>query len=222
MLRNKNGSLGNSQDTRPSLYDERLLRKIRRLERELVIARRFANHDPLTGLPNRALMLDRLKQALSQAARQGKTVGVLLIDLDGFKKVNDVLGHPAGDTVLQRVAARLLSCIRACDTACRYGGDEFVILLPEIQGVGEVETVKQKILEHLSKPHRLGRRVLVVGGSIGGAMFGRGAASCEALIAAADAAMYRAKRLPRDASRESPRTGVLSELPIAGSLRAGQ
>jgi diguanylate cyclase len=201
MLRNKNGHPGNSQGAEPDLHYERLLRKIRRLERELVIAHRFANHDPLTGLPNRALMLDRLKQALSQAARQGKTVGVLLIDLDDFKKVNDALGHPAGDRVLQGVAARLLSCIRACDTACRYGGDEFVILLPEIQGGGEVETVRQKILEHLSKPHRLGRRVIVVGGSIGGAVFGRGAASCEALIAAADAAMYRAKRLPRNARR---------------------
>jgi diguanylate cyclase len=201
MLRNKTSSSENSQSARPGLHYERLLRKIRRLERELVIARRFANHDPLTGLPNRALMLDRLKQALSQAARQGKTVGVLLIDLDGFKRVNDALGHPAGDTVLQRVAGRLLSCIRACDTACRYGGDEFVVLLPEIQGVDEVETVRQKILEHLSKPHRLGNRVIVVGGSVGGAMFGRRAASCKALIAAADAAMYRAKRLPRDARR---------------------
>jgi diguanylate cyclase (GGDEF)-like protein len=142
-------------------------------------------------------MLDRLRQALSQAARQRKTVGVLFIDLDDFKSVNDELGHSTGDAVLQQVATRLLSCIRACDTVCRYGGDEFIVLLPEMRGMDEVESVRRKILQHLSEPHRVGGEVVVVRGSIGSAVFGRDAANCEELIAAADAAMYRAKSAPR-------------------------
>jgi diguanylate cyclase (GGDEF)-like protein len=197
MPRNKNNVTRIRRRPAPDLSRERLLQQIERLQRELVRARRLACHDSLTGLPNRALMLDRLKQALSQAARQRKTVGVLFIDLDNFKRVNDDLGHSRGDAVLQQVATRLLSCIRACDTACRYGGDEFIILLPEMRGRDEVEKVRQKILDHLSEPHRLGSDVVVVRASIGGAVFGRDATSCEGLIAAADAAMYRAKRLLR-------------------------
>jgi diguanylate cyclase (GGDEF)-like protein len=201
MLRNKNKRIGSESDegTARGGSCARLLRKIQHLERELALARRCANYDSLTGLPNRSLMLDRLRQALSQAARQRKKVGLLLIDLDEFKKVNDDLGHSAGDAVLRDVATRLVNCIRECDTACRYGGDEFVILLPEIRGIAEVEAVKRKILEHLSKPHRLGGQPIVVGGSIGSAVFGREATSCQALIAAADAAMYRVKRLRLDA-----------------------
>ena len=141
-----------------------LLRRVQRLERELAFARRSAYYDPLTGLPNRALMLDRLRQALAQAMRQRKAVGLLLLDLDDFKIVNDDLGH----------------------------------------GVGELERVRQKTLEQLSEPHRFDGRVVVVHGSIGGALFGRDAESCESLIAAADADMYRVKRLraPGDLARE--------------------
>jgi diguanylate cyclase (GGDEF)-like protein len=169
----------------------------------VALARRFAYHDPLTGLPNRALMLDRLKQAMAQATRQRKKVGVLLLDLDDFKRVNDELGHQAGDAVLQAVADRLRGCIRACDTACRYGGDEFVVLLPEIQGTQELERVRRKIYQQLWLPHRIGKRTLVIGGSIGSALFRQDAESCVALIGAADAAMYRAKRLSRGALTRS-------------------
>jgi len=211
MFRNKNDFTRIRRSVEPGVHPKRLLQQIERLRRELVQARRLACHDSLTGLPNRALMLDRLKQALSQAARQRKGVGVLFIDLDDFKRVNDVLGHSTGDAVLQHVATRLLSCIRACDTACRYGGDEFIILLPQMRGKDEVEKVRQKILHHLSQPHRLGSEVVVVRASIGSAVFGRDAANCEDLIAAADAAMYRAKRLPRrvEAPRASPRPGAI-------------
>jgi diguanylate cyclase (GGDEF)-like protein len=211
MFRNNNNVTRIHRSAESGSHQKRLLQQIERLQRELVQARRLACHDSLTGLPNRALMLDRLKQALSQAARQRKAVGVLFIDLDDFKRVNDVLGHSTGDAVLQHVATRLLSCIRACDTACRYGGDEFIILLPQMRGMDEVEKVRQKILRHLSAPHRLGSEVVVVRGSIGSAVFGRDAANCEDLIAAADAAMYRAKHLPRraGASRASPRLGAI-------------
>jgi diguanylate cyclase (GGDEF)-like protein len=198
MTRNKNSharALGQSP--------ARLRRKIEQLEHEVALARRFAYHDPLTGLPNRALMLDRLKQAMAQATRQRKKVGVLLLDLDDFKRVNDELGHQAGDAVLQAVADRLRGCIRACDTACRYGGDEFVVLLPEIQGTQELERVRRKIYQQLWLPHRIGKRTLVIGGSIGSALFRQDAESCVALIGAADAAMYRAKRLSRGALTRS-------------------
>ena len=181
-----------------------LRRKIERLEREVALARRFAYHDPLTGLPNRSLMLDRLKQAIAQATRQHKKVGVLLVDLDEFKKVNDELGHHAGDAILKSVAARLLACVRVCDTACRYGGDEFVILLPEIESADQLDRVTRKIRQHLSRPHQLGKRSIVVGGSIGSALFREGAGSCAALIGIADAAMYRAKRASRQGLRSPP------------------
>lgn len=171
----------------------RLLQQVAQLEHEVAQARHLAYHDPLTGLPNRALLLDRLKQAMLQAERQHKAVGVLLLDLDHFKSVNDQLGHNAGDLILQRVAARLSACIRGCDTACRYAGDEFVILLPEIRGTADVKAVAHKVGACLSIPHRIGDRVVVIGASIGTAICREGGASCGELIGAADAAMYRAK-----------------------------
>jgi diguanylate cyclase len=171
----------------------RLLQRVAQLEHEATQARHLAYHDSLTGLPNRALLLDRLKQAMLQAERQHKAVGLLLLDLDRFKSVNDQLGHNAGDLILQRVAARLSGCIRGCDTACRYGGDEFVILLPEVRGTEDVEAVVVKVRASLAIPHRLGEHVVEVGASIGTAVFKEGGASCGELIGAADAAMYRAK-----------------------------
>lgn len=185
---------GSSDVGSPGEKIAQLRRRIERLEREVALARRFAWHDPLTGLPNRSLMMDRLKQAVAQASRQHNKVGVLLIDLDDFKKVNDELGHQAGDAILKSVANRLLSCLRVCDTACRYGGDEFVILLPEIDSAAQLDRVKRKISQHLSRPYQLGKRSIIVGGSIGSALFREDAESCAKLIGIADAAMYRAKR----------------------------
>jgi diguanylate cyclase len=198
MVRNKNSNAARRGAGTLDQSPARLLRKIEQLEHEVALARRFAYHDPLTGLPNRALMLDRLKQAMAQAIRQHKKVGVLLLDLDDFKKVNDELGHQAGDAVLQGVADRLRGCIRECDTACRYGGDEFVVLLPEMEGAEGLEWVRRKIQQQLWLPHHFGKRSLVVGGSIGSALFRQDAESCVALIGVADAAMYRAKRLSRE------------------------
>ena len=171
----------------------RLLRKVAELESRLAEARHLAHHDLLTGLPNRALLFDRLKQAILQAERQQKAVGLLLLDLDGFKVVNDQLGHNMGDLLLQQVAARLLGCIRGCDTACRYGGDEFIIMLPEAGGAEDAEAVQQKLRARLSVPYRLGDHLVAIGASIGAAVFKADARSCAELISAADAAMYRAK-----------------------------
>jgi GGDEF domain-containing protein len=104
----------------------RLEQQLIRLAQAVAQARRHAHHDELTGLPNRALLLDRFKQAVALGARQQKQVALLFLDLDGFKSINDALGHAAGDRLLQQAAARLAACIRTSDTACRYGGDELI------------------------------------------------------------------------------------------------
>jgi diguanylate cyclase (GGDEF)-like protein len=173
--------------------NERLLQRVAQLEQDVTHARHLAYHDALTGLPNRALLLDRLNQAMMQAKRQHKAVGLLFLDLDRFKSVNDRLGHNAGDLILQDVGERLSSCIRGCDTASRYGGDEFVILLPEIGGTKDVEAVSRKIGACLSKPYRCGDQIVAISASVGTALFKEGATSCGELIGAADSAMYRAK-----------------------------
>jgi diguanylate cyclase (GGDEF)-like protein len=171
----------------------RLMRRVAELEHETAQARHLAYHDSLTGLPNRALLLDRLNQAMLQATRQHKAVGLLLFDLDGFKTVNDRWGHNMGDLLLRQVAARVLSCIRGCDTACRYGGDEFIVMLPEIDGAADVAVVRQKVRVHLSMPYQLHNQVVALGASIGTAIFTSGEPNCTELIGAADAQMYRAK-----------------------------
>jgi diguanylate cyclase (GGDEF)-like protein len=162
----------------------RLERRVMELEQAVAIARHLAYHDSLTGLPNRALLQDRLAQAMQQAARQRKTVGLVLLDLDSFKHVNDQLGHHAGDRILRMVAERLTNCIRGCDTACRYGGDEFVILLPEIGGTDELVTVTTKVRGYLSQPHRIGDELVVVNASFGTAVFNEDNHTCSDLIRA--------------------------------------
>jgi diguanylate cyclase (GGDEF)-like protein len=171
----------------------RLRQKVSLLEHEMAQAHHFAYHDELTGLPNRSLLRDRLNQAIVQAARQNKQVGLLLLDLDGFKNVNDRLGHATGDKLLQRVAERLLSCIRGADTACRYGGDEFVILLPEIDGENSAAEVAQKLHARLAMPYVVDGNPVAVTSSIGVAVYPCDGSSPDDLIRRADVAMYLAK-----------------------------
>lgn len=173
--------------------DLRLRRKLIRIARKAQEARHSAYHDELTGLPNRSLLLDRLKQAMKQAARQHKHVALLLLDLDGFKSVNDGLGHSAGDELLKQVAARLTACIRGGDTACRYGGDEFVVMLPEIEGQESAAAVIEKIRAHLEAPYRIAGEVVRITASIGSAMYKAGEQHPSDLIKRADIAMYAAK-----------------------------
>jgi diguanylate cyclase (GGDEF)-like protein len=120
-------------------------------------------------------------------------VGLLLLDLDGFKIVNDRLGHATGDKLLQRVAERLLFCIRGADTACRYGGDEFVILLPEVDGEKSAAEVAQKLRAHLAKPYVVDDHSIAVTASIGTAVYPCDGSSQNDLIRRADIAMYLAK-----------------------------
>ena len=155
-----------------------------------------ATHDALTGLPNRSLLEDRLKQAISSAERFHRMVTVVFIDLDGFKLINDSLGHQTGDDLLKVIAERMLTCVRSVDTVVRLGGDEFVIVLPEM-GEAVVPTL-QRIQEAIAQPVRLGGQTLQVSGSIGLAIYPADGADAGSLLMNADAAMYRAKELGRN------------------------
>jgi diguanylate cyclase len=170
-----------------------LEQELLRLAQEVARARHFAYYDQLTGLPNRSLLMDRLDQAIDQAARQQKQVVLLLLDLDGFKRVNDRLGHAAGDKLLQQVAQRLIACTRGADTACRYGGDEFVIMLPEFDGGESAAAVAEKIRVQLTAPYAIDGGAFVVTASIGTAIYPHDGDNYNDLIAHADIAMYCAK-----------------------------
>lgn len=156
--------------------------------------RHKAFHDALTGLPNRALLEDRLQQAMVQACRREGGLAVLFVDLDEFKPVNDRYGHRAGDEVLRYVARTLKACVREVDTVARIGGDEFVVVLTDVtEGTG-VESIARLILDSLKQPLILDAATVSVSGSIGIAMFPGNGGDSACLLANADAAMYEAKR----------------------------
>jgi diguanylate cyclase len=163
------------------------------LEQELTVARHWGYHDQLTGLPNRSLLIDRLNQAIVHAERQAKQVVLLLLDLDSFKSINDTLGHAAGDQLLVQVAHRLTACIRASDTACRYGGDEFVIMVPEFDRGRSVRALAKKIRARVAEPFPIDGLGVRVSASIGIALYPEDAQNCSDLIKKADIAMYRTK-----------------------------
>lgn len=157
---------------------------------------RLAHYDALTGLPNRALLLDRAHQALSLARRSAVPLVLMFLDLDHFKDVNDSLGHRIGDLLLIEAAKRLQSAMREHDTVSRQGGDEFVVILPGT-GADGAATVADKLLQLMAEPFRVEDHVLRVGVSIGIAVFPRDGEDFERLASAADAAMYRAKQAGR-------------------------
>ncbi|MFC3323643.1 EAL domain-containing protein [Mesorhizobium cantuariense] len=159
----------------------------------------MANHDTLTGLPNRALLSDRLAQAFVYAQRYDRWVTVLFIDLDNFKAVNDTLGHNAGDVLLKMVASRMVGCVSATDTVVRLGGDEFVIVLfDQVSDADIGDTILRKIQASIAEPVQLGEHHLRITASIGIATYPKDGSDAETLLANADAAMYRAKELGRD------------------------
>jgi diguanylate cyclase (GGDEF)-like protein/PAS domain S-box-containing protein len=159
--------------------------------------RYLANHDALTGLPNRRLLIDRLEQAMEQARRNGRQVAIQFIDLDHFKPINDRLGHRVGDLLLQAVAARLRELLRAVDTVSRVGGDEFVIVLPDMMSASGIEDTGQKVLAALAQPYVIEGHALSVTPSIGISLFPDDGADVESLLSCADAAMYHAKKVGR-------------------------
>lgn len=170
------------------------------IEREQAKQRiiQMATHDVLTGLPNRYLLQDRLKQVLAHDRRTQEQAAVLFVDLDHFKIINDTLGHATGDLLLREVAARLNANIRTEDTAARHGGDEFIILLQNITGSQEAKLVAQKILNELIRPFHIRGKELHIGGSIGIAMFPSDGDDVETLLRCSDIAMYYAKKSGRN------------------------
>nr|WP_202796600.1 diguanylate cyclase [Hylemonella gracilis] len=152
-----------------------------------------ALHDTLTGLPNRMMFHDRLCQVLESARRRQGLAAVLFLDLDGFKEVNDTLGHAAGDELLKQVALRLEECMRAEDTVARIGGDEFGVVLASVAQEGDCEQVATKILDALSQPFMLGQQEVRISASVGGALFPLHGQSMDSLLARADTGMYAAK-----------------------------
>ncbi len=159
----------------------------------------MAEHDVLTGLPNRLLLTDRLVQSISFAQRYGHQVALIFLDLDHFKNINDSLGHTIGDELLQSVAKRLLSCVRLSDTVCRYGGDEFVVLLSEVQDAQDAARIAEKLNQAMtSTPHQISGHSLHITMSIGISLYPESSMNVETLVRDADTAMYQAKKRGRN------------------------
>jgi diguanylate cyclase (GGDEF)-like protein len=158
----------------------------------------MVHHDSLTGLPNRKLFSDRLGIALIQAQRNQKEVGIAMLDLDHFKGVNDTLGHDVGDLLLKAAADRLSAALRKGDTVARFGGDEFMLILPDLKGIEDVIQVAQKIVDSFRKPFLIDTHQLILTTSIGIAVYPQDGTEADALLKNADIAMYQAKQTGRD------------------------
>jgi len=154
----------------------------------------LAHHDNLTGLPNRLLLKDRLEQSFKRARREKRSVAVLFLDLDDFKKINDSLGHQVGDELLKQAARRIKALLRKNDTVARLGGDEFVILLDRLERPEDASLVARKVLSTLKQPFNLANRELYVGVSIGISIFPQDGEESDTLVKNADVSMYRAKQ----------------------------
>lgn len=177
------------------------MRDVTELRRDEEIIRYMAYHDPLTSLPNRVLLLDRLGQALENARRNGARGALMMLDLDRFKDINDTLGHSVGDLLLKEVAGRLSGLLRKSDTVSRMGGDEFVLLLPTIASPTSASTIAGKIVKALRTPFTCDSHTLRVTTSVGVALFPDDGTDVETLLKNADIAMYRAKEDGRDTCR---------------------
>jgi diguanylate cyclase (GGDEF)-like protein/PAS domain S-box-containing protein len=167
----------------------------KKMEEEI---KRIAYHDALTGLPNRMLLMDRLGIAISQAERSRNKVALMMLDLDKFKQINDTMGHHIGDMLLKAVAERLKEIIRKADTAARFGGDEFVVILPDRKGVDEAVEVARRISDSFQEPLLLDGQALNVTISIGIAIYPDNGTDIDVILKNADSAMYTAKASGRN------------------------
>ena len=182
-----------------------------------------ANFDFLTKLPNRHLLHNRLEQALERANRSNLPVGLLYIDLDNFKHVNDQSGHTVGDKLLAEAATRISSCVRSSDTAARIGGDEFMVIMAELKDIYSLEKTCQKILIELEKPFSIDNKVFFISASIGVTLYPDDSQSTEELLVYADQAMYEAKKLGRNRYQfftQSIQSISSNRLSIANDLRS--
>ena len=194
----------------------------RRALESVARAEQVAYHDPLTGMPNRALFFDRLNVALAHAERHRHKLAVLFLDLDRFKNVNDSLGHTLGDELIREASLRLHRCMRSEDTVARFGGDEFLVLLRIVGRVDDAGRVAEKILSAISQPYHLGQSEIITTASVGIAIYPADGTDAETLVRNADAAMYRAKESGRDASRfyaPAMNANALEELELESDLR---
>jgi len=167
-----------------------------------------ALHDALTGLPNRRLLMDRLSLAIAHARRNTSTMAVMFLDLDGFKQVNDTLGHEAGDTLLSMVADRLVAAVREEDTVARMGGDEFVIGLWEAAHADGVAGLASKVIQAVSRPYRIQGREVRITASVGVAIYPKHGKEAETLMKRADQALYEAKRAGKNDYRIAARSDL--------------
>jgi diguanylate cyclase (GGDEF)-like protein/PAS domain S-box-containing protein len=204
--RRKNGELFIQYENISAIRDERgnitkyvaVLNDItekHRLEKEIEYR---ANYDSLTGLANRSLLIEHLDQAIKQGKRRQGSTAVLFIDLDHFKRVNDKLGHSYGDKLLREAAVRLQQCVRESDTVARQGGDEFVVVLPQVKGIDDAARVAEKVIAALSVPFHLDASIVSIGASVGIALSPDDGTDVDTLFRNADLAMYRAKSLGRN------------------------
>ncbi len=182
----------------------------------------LAHHDSLTGLPNRALLRDRLHQALVRAERERNGVALLCLDLDRFKTINDSLGHAAGDQLLRVIAERVQHCVRKSDTVCRQGGDEFIIVLQDLNEAEAPARVAEKVIERIAEPFEIDGQSITTSFSIGIAVYPNDGIDADSLVKNADTAMYHAKECGRNTYRfftEAMNANALERLRLENQLR---
>ncbi len=179
-----------------------------------------ALHDSLTGLTNRRGLLERLQVGLATAERLNTPLAVCFLDVDGLKSVNDVEGHGGGDQLLRSIAHRLSASVRAADTVARIGGDEFVVVLHRLEHVRDTEVVNRSLTRRLSRPHRIGGKLIAATASLGWGFYPDDGRDAQSLLATADRAMYQAKRARVGARADEIRTRTKDD--VCGALRQDQ
>jgi diguanylate cyclase (GGDEF)-like protein len=179
----------------------RLTARVDELKSHQQILGNLAYYDHLTGLPNRLLFLDRLKQTLIKAERNRTRFAVMFVDLDKFKEINDTFGHAVGDEVLKIAAARMQDCIRHADTLARLAGDEFTILLEDLNSPSDAARIAQKIIDYFADPFLVGGREMSMSCSLGIGIYPQDGTTVDDLLFSADTAMYQAKDQGRNAFR---------------------